>query len=102
MERGGGGKVSLHFRTDAIKTHGARSDGLDFSGYQGEWNIFLHVVHWEIQLTRDPLASLSSITVRKREAEGYNGSISIDFTSTNTTTEILGCLVASKPHNSST
>lgn len=28
--------VFLHFRTDAIKTRGVRSDGMNFSGYQGE------------------------------------------------------------------
>lgn len=71
--------VFLFFKTDAIKIPGARSDRMDLSVYQGEWNSFLHVVRWEMELTRDPLASLSSITVRKREAKSYKGSITIDF-----------------------
>ncbi len=90
--------VSLHCRTDVIKYHGVRSDGMDFSGYQGEQKFLLHVVHCDMELTRDPLANLGSITVRKREAEGYSGPISIDFTITNSLTHILGCFLTSKPH----
>lgn len=47
---------------------------MDLSVYQGEWNFLLHVVHWEMEPTRDPLASLNSITVRKTETESYSGS----------------------------
>lgn len=61
-------EFSLHFRTDAIKTHGAGSDWMDSSGYRGKQNVLLHVVHWEMKLTRDLLAPLWSIAVEDRES----------------------------------
>jgi len=55
----------LLFGTDKVRTFGVISDGMDFSGFQDEWNFLLHFVSWEVELAADPWASPNSIPVGK-------------------------------------
>lgn len=89
--------VVLFFRTDPVKTHGARSDGIDFSIKVSRISSFMlstgkwswQGVHW----------SLCVPSLSEKEKKIYKRSTSIDFTTSNNTPNILKCFLVSKPYN---